>query len=707
MGLLATRRRAVLALGVLIGGAGAGAGPVHAACETVLPAGSARPHKVEQKRLVTPEDLAGLRDIGQPDAVSIPPVSPLAVSPDGKRLAFVIARPVPGTNSWCRALVVMDIRPGARPRIVDRGGTYMGQSYPSRGLMVNSGYPEPVVPHWSPDGRAIAYRKRIGGHTQAWIAAADGSGSHAVGGLADDVETLAWSEDGKRLLASTRPGLARESRQIAGEAGSGYLYDDRFAPNDAPRPALAGPQPLAFLSADLQSGRVGPAMPADARRLAPDLEPGVAAALVAAGPQGRLAWLEPETKALASPMRLHARSPRGKPVTCGAQACQGSIPSLLWLGKSIVFTRREGWASERMSLLRWTPGEVAPRRIVSGERLIHGCVASGPRHAGLVCLVEDAVTPPRIEAIDPASGRRQVLFDPNPQFAAIRMGSVRHLHYRNAFGLKVRADLVLPPGYTGGRIPLVVVQYHSRGFLRGGTGDEYPIQAFAARGMAVLSLERPRSVGIADPNAVTAQQVNAANERDWADKRSLLSAIDTGVKEAVRLGIADPRRIGITGLSDGATTTAFALVNSDMFAAAAISSCCLEPHSTMIYGGPRWAETLRDMGYPPLAKPDPDFWKAMSLAANADRLHVPLLMQLADREYLLALESWAALKAHGDPVEMYVFPDEYHIKWQPAHRLAIYRRNLDWFDFWLAGRRDPDPSKHDQYRRWDAMKTQP
>ena len=53
---------------------------------------------------------------------------------------------------------------------------------------------------------------------------------------------------------------------------------------------------------------------------------------------------------------------------------------------------------------------------------------------------------------------------------------------------------------------------------------------------------------------------------------------------------------------------------------------------------------------------------------------------------------------------MYVFPDETHNKWQPAHRKAIYQRNLDWFGFWLQGKVDPDPTKTSQYERWQAMK---
>jgi hypothetical protein len=82
-------------------------------------------------------------------------------------------------------------------------------------------------------------------------------------------------------------------------------------------------------------------------------------------------------------------------------------------------------------------------------------------------------------------------------------------------------------------------------------------------------------------------------------------------------------------------------------------------------------------------------------------------MQLADREMNLSLETFTALREAGQPVEMYVYPDEYHNKWQPVHRQAIYERNLDWFSFWLQGRVDPDPRKTAQYARWTAMRAGP
>lgn len=77
-----------------------------------------------------------------------------------------------------------------------------------------------------------------------------------------------------------------------------------------------------------------------------------------------------------------------------------------------------------------------------------------------------------------------------------------------------------------------------------------------------------------------------------------MSAVTNGVQRVIDLGIADPARIGITGLSDGASTVAFALINTDRFAAAAMSSCCIEPWTVMTVVGPAYADRMRALGYP-------------------------------------------------------------------------------------------------------------
>jgi dipeptidyl aminopeptidase/acylaminoacyl peptidase len=416
------------------------------------------------------------------------------------------------------------------------------------------------------------------------------------------------------------------------------------------------------------------------------------------------AWTAPSDPSPQSPTVLHAADRVGREIACEGAACRRGIIGLWWdpAGTTLSFLRREGWDRGSTGLYRWRPGHGAPRRIASTDDVLIGCTAAGSM---LVCGRENATTPRRVVLLDPATGRSTVLFDPNPEFARLALGSVERLKWRNDRGLEAWGDLVLPLGYRPGtRLPMVIVQYHSDGFLRGGTGDDYPIFAFAARGFAVLSLERPDFVSASVPGLKTWDEVNAADYKDWAERRSLLSSLTTGVGMAVARGVADPARIGITGLSDGSTTVRFALINTRLFAAAAISTCCLEPKTVMTYGGIAWAESNRLMGFPPATRNDPAFWAPMSLAQNAARIDTPLLMQLDDDEYILALEAFEALREHGKPVEMYVFPDEFHAKWQPVHRLAIYQRNLDWFDFWLRDRVDPDPAKAPQYARWRAMR---
>jgi hypothetical protein len=53
---------------------------------------------------------------------------------------------------------------------------------------------------------------------------------------------------------------------------------------------------------------------------------------------------------------------------------------------------------------------------------------------------------------------------------------------------------------------------------------------------------------------------------------------------------------------------------------------------------------------------------------------------------------------------MFIYPDERHEKNQPKHRYSIYVRNVDWFNFWLRDKEDPDPAKAEQYKRWHELR---
>lgn len=667
-------------------------------CEEILP--PERPRT--PSRPLVPEDLVRLRDIGPVDPE--PHAAPFfTISPDGRRVAFQLRQADPDRNRYCLAMAVMDLVPGARPVMVDEGGDLLLLTIELRGRVEHpTGITSVVTPRWSPDGRWIAFLKREGGITQVWRAETDGSGSAPLTRSEFDVVDFRIGGDGSTIVYAIRPGLQRAREAMEQEGLTGFHYDDRFSPVSGDRPFPVPPIEREVQVLDLATGRAREASTAEAAMVGVNHEL-VATAGAADGHSDARLWISATLlTGGARPSSLHVRVADGSVATCSAPACEGATEPW-WTPdeRRVRFFRREGWARASTAIYEWNPGSGSVRRLYVTDDVLADCAPSGET---LVCLREASLEPRRLERLDPRTGDRQLLFDPNPEFSRLTLGRVHRLHWRNSFDLEAIGDLVLPVGYRSGtRYPLVVVQYDTRGFLRGGTGDDYPIQAFANRGYAVLSIRRPPAMAIVR-GARDFREGNRLNLVGFADRRSALSSVETGVRLVVERGIADPRRIGITGLSDGATTTMSAILHSSVFSAAAMSTCCIDTTLAMRVG-PAAAREFRATGYPGLLERNDPFWREISPSVNARRISIPILLQLSDDEYLSALESYTALREAGAPVDMFVFPGEHHVKWQPAHRLAVYRRSLDWFDYWLRGVRSQAPDRQSELRHWDSLRT--
>ena len=649
-------------------------------------------------RRLVPEDLVRLRDIG--------PVDPgqqyaglFSVSPDGRHAAFQVRRADPVTNDFCLAMLVVDLHPGGRVVMVDRGGEFMRLRYDFRGKAnFPSGFTDTITPRWSPDGKWIVYRRRDKGAVQLWRAEADGSGSKVITDSIDDIDDFRVTAEGRDIVYATRPALREALAAIDREGLSGFHYDDRFAPAASNRPFAPAPVARAARVLDLTSRTTRVARPDEAALLdKASMQEG--SWTEAQSPSGDRAWVQVPTRTI-YPLRGRLVVTAGaRTIPCTAPECtNASFP--WWVRGKVRFLRREGWADSATAIYEWNPGAQSVRRLYVTEDLFLGCVPTGE---ALTCLREASLKPRRLERLDPVTGRREMLFDPNPEFAHLALGRVERLRSRNSFGLESFADLVLPVGYEPGRrYPLVVVQYASRGFLRGGTGDDYPIQAFANRGFAVLSVDRPSQVGLkATTDFLEADRINL---KDFADRRSVLEAIEIAVRTTIERGIADPGRIGITGLSDGSSTAGFALLHSKLFSAYAMSSCCWDTDLAMRVG-PSAARLFHHIGYPETTDDSEAaraFWRRIAVSPNARGIRAPILVQVSDSESLSALQTFTALRELNRPIDLFVFPDEYHVKWQPAHRLAVYTRAIDWFDFWLNGVKAP--GRGEEIEHWEAMR---
>jgi dipeptidyl aminopeptidase/acylaminoacyl peptidase len=666
-------------------------------------------------RPVSFEDLVGLVDVGISEDSNCSGVS---LSPDGKYVAVQTTRALLRTNSvelhWVivpvsHSTAAIDLGDGGEPIPLIFHGWANGNSVPQTAL-------------WSPNSQWIAYRVERNGEIQLWRSKRDGTEREQLTKNAADVKSFRWAADGKQIVYSvgSRRGLA--AGLLNEEGYRGYYFDDRFSPVLSRAPLQddeSTPSESEHIWAyDVERRSERPAT--DAERLTyglPDIQS------VPGGVQGKCerkaktsrvrTWLKDlrvdQSEGIVQPLTVVASRGSGdaETVICTSPYCTGHFKGI-WMdddGQEALFLRWLGpFDYGQLALYRWEIGTSRVKEMWRTDDLLEACARAGEQ---LICAHEAAVKPRALATVDLKTGAIARIFDPNPGFRSLGFGEVTPEHWKAQNGVEGFGHLVKPIGYDRNRrYPLVIVQYRSRGFLRGGVGDEYPIHVFAANGFAVLSFHRPDDwESFAEARSYEeAQRVGSIGARD---RQRILSTLEAGIDYLDHLGVIDPKRVGITGLSDGAETATFAIVNApDRFAAAVTSADWWNPILFYLIG-PKHQQSLRNnlLFDDPARSTASEQWQRASVALNAQNVRTPLLMQVADSEFLPATQSFTELRQRGKPVEMYIFPNEHHIKSQPMHRFNIYKRSVQWFKFWLQDTEDSDPVDAGQYDRWRQLRT--
>ncbi len=606
-------------------------------------------------------------------------ISGLAASPDGRWLAYRIERPSTTDNRIDADWYVVAADGSAPPRALGRLGAV---------LWNDAGVTLPGEARWSPDGKRLVVRALVGGRIALWASTPDGSGFRELAAGDGDIEAFAFAADGALV---TREGPSRDliARSEEAERERGILVDGR---TDLAQPLFRGAlingraasQRFAndwfdrapLLAAALRTERThapdGTARPAtadEAALLAPPSDP--AALVLADLPAPLVAALE--TKHI-------CRTRTG---------CAAELPRLSWSlplanGDAVVALHD---ADYRQSLYRWSSG---PRRLAplaKGDGLLAGsqkfyvpCTAAG---RALFCVEASPRQPPRLVRID-ASGARHIVDSPNadPDRDGLLVETiVWQVSGRRASGVLIRPKIP-------GRLPLFVTYYSCQGWLRGGVGNEWPLRALAAHGIAALCI-----------NAMPGD-----SDKDARYRRAQAAVEDVTALLADR-GIVDPGRVGMGGLSFGSEVTMWTATHSKLLKAISIASVQMEPAYYWFNARPgreTFADNVRKTWG--VGSPDetPEAWKSLSPALNTDRIGAPVLMQFPEQEARLSIELVSRL-ATTRMGETHVFPYAPHIKVEPRQKLAAYERNLDWFRYWLKGEIDPHPAKAEQYARWATL----
>ena len=672
------------------------------------------------ERPVSATDLASLRDIGGHARGAI------SVSPDGRWVVFQLQSPMIDEGNYKLSWIAVSLLDGVASVIADGGDVILN---PAMRYTANGNRPE-VRASWSPDSQWFSYLVRERGRTQVWQSRPDRKGRFQLTNNVADVIDFAWSADGGKLYFRTGLDSDKLQKRHIEEGARGFLYDDRFFPRLSTQPIMQncgdvftragavsltrGCEPDLWIY-DVDKGEERRAtsderMPASGSHddiIIPEpLQSRPFSHLRRSVRRDQYAWLENVDPATYQgpypPLTLYALVD-AEIRQCSEEACQAyrslGHQDLWWRenGESVLFLRHEGHNNSQVGLYAWSPATGALRRIVRTDgSWLSDCAPASDR---LVCLHESRTQPRTIVSVSLEDGSIKTLYDPNPEFTRHRFSKVEKLEWEDAFGNATHGHLVYPIDYNPQRIyPLVIVTYRSRGFLRGGVGDEYPIHPLAAEGFFVLSHDMPtdRELGAKEPRYI------AKLIEDQYRRRSVLSSQERIVEELARAGLIDRARVAITGLSEGASQTTYGLIHSDAFAVAIASGVWGSTSSHFLENEKvrRWWQTLG--GDSPN---DPNGATHLrSIGLNAVRANAPLLVNVSDQELLGSVENFARLKDANKPIEMYVYPDEYHIKWQPDHRLTVYRRNIQWLKFWLKGEEEIDPVSPGQYTRWRKMR---
>lgn len=240
-------------------------------------------------------------------------------------------------------------------------------------------------------------------------------------------------------------------------------------------------------------------------------------------------------------------------------------------------------------------------------------------------------------------------------------------------GLLIEPEEAPAPG------PLVVVVHGGPSSAVRATFDPCNALFYVAAGYRVLLPNYRGSVGHGQDfsTAVIGDPAGA----EWRD---ILSGID----EAMAAGLADPARIGITGVSYGGYLSAWAAATGTRFAAAVVVSgisdllgCnydCNHAFSEWVGAGPVSDAAVRDLliARSPLYQLDPATTPTLFLHGALDRC-----TPVGQAEAM-----YRALLRRGTPTRQVVFPREGHMIEEAPHQARLRREALDWFGRYLGER---------------------
>ncbi len=659
---------------------------IRLAISAVVVVGLIAPAIAQEKRLRTFVDALEQPVLGDPQ-----------LSPDGKRIAFLINR-----ADWKANRQIGHIF-----RINSDGTGQVQLTFGERGES---------SPRWSPDGKSIAFtaRRDPDSVNQIYVLHADGGEARRITNHPAATGSITWAPDGKTIYFTATDAKSAEERE------RDRVQDDVFAfEENPPSLGLRGasnfkqrhlwttdlegrtkqitsgdwsvnnydlsddgkrltlhrmPNPL-FGFNDRSEVWLMNADGSNAKQLTTNTVPESNASL---SPDGSTVLFTSSSNAqfesyYNDKLFLVPAAGGASRVLLPADTAYG-VENAVWTNdsKAIYFTANMGVHNEIMRVDAAT-GRVT--QLTKGEHSI-GSWSHAEGQGLHVFLRNTGARASEIYTLPSAGGElRQVSAVFDEDLAKFRSMRVEAIRWKGQDGATVEGLLYYPVDYEAGtKYPLIVATHGGPASSdRFGFATEY--QVYAAKGYAVLRPNYRGSTGYGD-----------AFLRDMVKgyfKQSHLDVL-TGVDHVIALGVADPAKLIKMGWSAGGHMTNKIITFTDRFKAASSGAGAANWISMYAQSDVRDYRTPWFGGTPWQANAPIDLYWNHSPLKDVAKVKTPTIFLVGDQDPRVPLpqsvEMYRALKSNGVPTHLYVAPREGHVWAELRHRLFKLQIEMEWFE---------------------------
>jgi len=325
-------------------------------------------------------------------------------------------------------------------------------------------------------------------------------------------------------------------------------------------------------------------------------------------------------------------------------------------------------------------------------------IVLGQRHSAGACAVAisgDDTHYNEVYSADAAGGKlkfHQLTHQNDALFTELQLGTTEEVSAKSKDGTEVHALLTKPASYVAGTKVPMLLRIHGGPNGQDQHSFSFERQWFAANGYAVLAVNYRGSSG-------RGAKFSKAIFADWGHYE--VDDLQAAVDQVVKMGIADPAKLGVGGWSYGGILTDYMIASDNRFKAA--TSGAGTAFTVAFYGTDQYIIQYDYEIGPPW---DPKAWETYQKISypflHADRIKTPTLFLGGEKDFNVPVQGgqqmYQALRSLGVDTQLVIYPNEFHGITRPSYVRDRYERYLAWYDKYIMGKKSPTTTTSQQQR---------